>query len=156
LPDYSEYTTAKGGLTFRTRAVIRYHFHHVSGTSVASDVIGEGMDTGDKASNKAMSVAHKYALLQALMIPTSDAKDPENDEHEVTTPTPAQRPAPGPAPNPSPTHREQTIALVNEHRDRLSKEQLADLKNDLAHAGTTTALLNGVREKLLRMVGNAA
>jgi hypothetical protein len=30
-----------------------------------------------------MSVAHKYALLQAFCIPTDDAKDPENESHEV-------------------------------------------------------------------------
>lgn len=42
------------------------------------------MDTGDKAANKAMSVAHKYALLQAFCIPTADSKDVEDDHHEVT------------------------------------------------------------------------
>ncbi len=46
-------------------------------------VIGEGMDSGDKASNKAMAVADKYALLQAFKIPTDDAKDPDGESHEV-------------------------------------------------------------------------
>jgi hypothetical protein len=42
------------------------------------------MDSGDKAANKAMAVGHKYALLQALAIPTTEPKDPENDSHEVS------------------------------------------------------------------------
>jgi hypothetical protein len=41
------------------------------------------MDSGDKASNKAMSVGHKYAFLQALCIPTVEPKDPENDSQDL-------------------------------------------------------------------------
>ncbi len=41
------------------------------------------MDSGDKASNKAMSVAHKYAFLQVFCIPTKDDKDPEVDTPQV-------------------------------------------------------------------------
>ncbi len=37
------------------------------------------MDSGDKASNKALSIAMKYALLQVFCIPTEDAKDPDAD-----------------------------------------------------------------------------
>lgn len=62
---------------------IRYTFYAVDGSSFSAVVVGEGMDSGDKASNKAMAVAHKYALLQIFSIPTSEAKDPENDSHEI-------------------------------------------------------------------------
>jgi ribosomal 50S subunit-associated protein YjgA (DUF615 family) len=41
------------------------------------------MDSGDKASNKAMAVGHKYALLQLFAIPTEEQKDPEYDSHDV-------------------------------------------------------------------------
>jgi len=41
------------------------------------------MDSGDKASNKAFAIAHKYALLQAYMIPTADMVDPDAETHEV-------------------------------------------------------------------------
>jgi hypothetical protein len=41
------------------------------------------MDSGDKAANKAMSVAHKYALLQALCIPTEEMADPDRESFEV-------------------------------------------------------------------------
>ena len=75
-------TKSGGNLIYRILK-IRYRFWAEDGSSVVSEVIGEGMDTGDKASNKAMAVAHKYLILQALCIPTDEPKDPENEHHEV-------------------------------------------------------------------------
>lgn len=59
---------------------IKYRFCAEDGSYVDATVIGEGMDWGDKAANKAMSVAHKYALLQIFCIPTAEPKDPEAGE----------------------------------------------------------------------------
>lgn len=56
---------------------IRYTFFAEDGTSVSAVVIGEGMDSGDKASNKAMSVGMKYAMFQVFCIPTEDMEDPD-------------------------------------------------------------------------------
>lgn len=50
------------------------------------------MDSGDKSSNKAMSVAFKYACFQALCIPTEEMKDPDGETPEQIkpkTPSPA-------------------------------------------------------------------
>jgi hypothetical protein len=44
---------------------------------------GEAMDSGDKATNKAMSAAYKYAALQTFAIPTEADNDTENTTHEV-------------------------------------------------------------------------
>jgi hypothetical protein len=74
-----ERKTNKGSALIYRVLRVRYTFFAEDGTSVAAVVVGEGMDSGDKASNKAMSVAHKYALLQVLCIPTEEAKDPEAD-----------------------------------------------------------------------------
>ena len=46
-------------------------------------VIGEGMDSGDKATNKAMAIAYKYACFQTFCIPTEEMKDPDSECHEV-------------------------------------------------------------------------
>ena len=62
---------------------MQYTFWTVDGTSVECSVIGEGMDSGDKATNKAMAIAHKYALLQTFCIPTEDMIDPDSQVHEV-------------------------------------------------------------------------
>ena len=76
-----ERKTSKGGTLIYRILTIRYHFFTDDGSSVQVTVIGEGMDSGDKASNKAMSIAHKYALFQVFMIPTEDIIDPD-----LTTP----------------------------------------------------------------------
>jgi hypothetical protein len=43
------------------------------------------MDSGDKASNKAMSVALKYACFQLFMIPKEEMVDPDQESHDVTS-----------------------------------------------------------------------
>jgi len=80
---HEERTSRAGGVLIYRIYTIRYRFYASDGSYVDSVVIGEGMDSGDKAGNKAMSVAHKYALLQMLLVPTDDAKDPENESHEI-------------------------------------------------------------------------
>lgn len=71
--------------TITTRVVlsVQYTFYALDGSNIVACVIGEGMDSGDKAANKAMSAAHKYALLQVFCIPTEEPKDSENEHHEV-------------------------------------------------------------------------
>ena len=41
------------------------------------------MDSGDKATNKAMSAAFKYAAFQAFAIPTESDNDADSTTHEV-------------------------------------------------------------------------
>ena len=65
---------------------VHMDFTLVSGEDGSSHVIstiGEAMDSGDKATNKAMSAAYKYALMQAFCIPTEGDNDSENQTHEV-------------------------------------------------------------------------
>lgn len=84
LDDKTEERTTKNGAALIYRVLkMKYTFFASDGSFIESVVIGEGMDSGDKASNKAMAVAHKYAIMQILSIPTDDPKDPENQNHEV-------------------------------------------------------------------------
>ena len=83
-----ERTTTKGGTLFYSRVTMQYTFWTADGSSVECSVIGEGMDSGDKATNKAMAVAHKYALLQTFCIPTEDMPDPDAQTHDVKSPPP--------------------------------------------------------------------
>lgn len=80
---HEERKSKSGGVLIYRIYTIKYVFYAEDGSSVEAIVIGEAMDSGDKAGNKALSVAHKYALLQMLMIPTDDPKDPEVDSPEV-------------------------------------------------------------------------
>lgn len=68
---------------------IRYTFYAEDGSHVEAVVIGEGMDSGDKASNKAMAAAFKYACFQVFCIPTEESEkkegmvDPDAESPEV-------------------------------------------------------------------------
>ena len=87
-----ERKSARGGNLIYRMLKMKYTFFAQDGSNVAAIVIGEGMDTGDKASNKAMAVAHKYALIQIFSIPTCDLDDPDAE-----TPPPSEpvyKPAP--------------------------------------------------------------
>jgi hypothetical protein len=135
LSEKSEERTTKsgGGLIYRI-LTIKYTFYASDGSSLESVVIGEGMDSGDKASNKAMSVADKYALIQAFKIPTADAKDPENDSHEVepkAAPTPVPRPTPNlPAREPAKydnsntDHQDLVVAKIKGKVDQIYWEEI--------------------------------
>lgn len=85
-----ERTNKNGTVLAFTCLRMRYSFLAPDGSHVCCVVEGEGMDSGDKSSNKAMAVAHKYALLQTFCIPTEEAKDPDAEVHEVAAP--AQQP----------------------------------------------------------------
>ena len=80
-----ERQTSKGGTLIYSICTVKYTFFAEDGSSIDAVVIGEGMDSGDKATNKAMSIAFKYACFQVFCIPTEEMKesDPDNECHEV-------------------------------------------------------------------------
>lgn len=78
-----ERRTSKGGTLFYSICKIKYTFYAEDGSSVAAVVVGEGMDSGDKATNKAMAIAFKYACFQVFCIPTEEMIDPDSEGHEV-------------------------------------------------------------------------
>lgn len=82
---------------------VKYTFYAEDGSSISAVVIGEGMDSADKASNKAMAVAMKYAMFQVFCIPTEEMKDPDGDSHPETTPSP---PPPPPVKQPAPAKQD--------------------------------------------------
>ena len=78
-----ERQSSKGGTLLYSILRMRYTFYAEDGSNVSAVVVGEGMDSGDKASNKAMSIAFKYACFQVFCIPTEEMKDPDAECHEV-------------------------------------------------------------------------
>lgn len=87
-----ERTTKNGSALIYSICKVKYTFYAEDGSSVEAVVIGEGMDSGDKATNKAMSIAFKYACFQVFCIPTEEMADPDQESHEVQVKkaTPAQ------------------------------------------------------------------
>ena len=78
-----ERQTSKGSNLIYSICKVRYTFYTTDGSSIQATVIGEGMDSGDKATNKAMSIAFKYACFQVFCIPTEEMVDPDSECHEV-------------------------------------------------------------------------
>lgn len=120
-----ERPSKSGGVLTFVQARVRYHLVTVDGSSLTTESMGEGMDSADKATAKAMAIAHKYAILQMFCIPTAEAKDPDFETPDPAAarsaappasaparlpgsaprpagPPPASRPATAPAPAPAP------------------------------------------------------
>ena len=79
----TEKQTAKGGVLFAV--VVEAEFDFVSAADSTSHTVrmfGEAMDSGDKATNKAMSAAFKYAAFQTFCIPTEVDNDADLSTHE--------------------------------------------------------------------------
>jgi len=66
---------------------VAFHFYGPAGDKVTATTLGEASDTADKASNKAMSAALKYALMQTFMIPVDAGSldDGDRDHPEGQT-----------------------------------------------------------------------
>lgn len=75
--------SAKGNQGWRVVIRVRFRFVATDGSHVDAVTIGEAADYADKASNKAMSVAYKYAIFQVFCIPTEDQEDPDASSPET-------------------------------------------------------------------------
>lgn len=71
---------AKRTLQRECTVKVRYTVYGPSGGWFSGTVYGEALDSGDKATAKAHSVAYRTFLLQSLTIPTDD---PDPDQHTV-------------------------------------------------------------------------
>jgi hypothetical protein len=103
---HDERTTKHGGVMFTVVCEVAFDFIAAAdGSSHTVVTWGEAMDTADKATNKAMSAAYKYACMQGFCIPTegdndADAITPEPVQPKATPPRPQaqtpqrQQPAP--------------------------------------------------------------
>lgn len=76
-------TSSKGNALIYSVCKIKYTFYADDSSSIVAVVIGEGMDSGDKATNKAMAIAFKYVCFQVFCIPTEEMKDPDEEVHEL-------------------------------------------------------------------------
>jgi hypothetical protein len=83
--EYSTIDVGKGSQSKpmgHARVIVEYTFTSAEdGSSASASAAGEAFDSGDKATPKAMSVALRTALLQALMLPT-DEPEPDAQTYE--------------------------------------------------------------------------
>lgn len=139
------------------------------GSTLSFQAAGEGRDSGDKATSKAMSMACKYALFQGLMIPVAglDESDGSHPAIERDRPGPQEdRPAaqqsgpwpgpgpdqPPPAPPEAPAQRSKAQLVQDAYTaiggmSQLTREQATDKLNKIMtwieREGLATEEING-------------
>lgn len=80
-----ERSSGKKGVDKTVMLMVEYDFFAEDGSKVTvGPVAGEGLDSGDKATNKALSAALKYALIQTFSIPTEDMVDADKESPELS------------------------------------------------------------------------
>ena len=84
----TERATAKGGVLFYVTVEAEFDFvSAVDGSKHVVRTFGEAMDSADKATNKAMSAAYKYAAFQTFCIPTEGDNDADAHTVDAIVPT---------------------------------------------------------------------
>lgn len=86
-----ERTSKNGGALFYVTVEAEFDFVSAEdGSKHTVRTFGEAMDSGDKATNKAMSAAYKYAAMQAFCIPTEGDNDADAVTHDVAAKAPQE------------------------------------------------------------------
>ena len=82
--------TKNGTALLKVVCKVKYDIFAEDGSRITSIIYGEGMDMGDKATNKAMAIAYKYLCFQVFCIPTEEMSDPDAEslEGEIENQTP--------------------------------------------------------------------
>lgn len=77
-------SSGKVGVDKHVTILMEYDFFAEDGSKVTIGPIpAEGLDSGDKATNKALSAALKYALIQTFSIPTEDMAEADLESPEI-------------------------------------------------------------------------
>jgi hypothetical protein len=78
--------SGKAGIDKHVTLLMEYDFFAEDGSKITVGPIpAEGLDSGDKATNKALSAALKYALIQTFSIPTEDMAEADLESPEIGT-----------------------------------------------------------------------
>jgi hypothetical protein len=108
--EYGSYKTKNGAEMRVAVMTVRYTFYGPAGDSVEVVTIGEASDSADKATNKALSAAMKYALLHTFVVPTEDIVKEDADRS-------------------SPERGEQTVDLAKYITEQLNQAERAALRD---------------------------
>jgi len=80
-----ERQTKSGGALFYTTVSAAFDFvSAVDGSKHTAETIGEAMDSGDKSTNKAMSIAYKYAVFLTFCVPIEGTPDADGEVYEIS------------------------------------------------------------------------
>lgn len=130
------------------RLVIRYAFvDPTDGSKHVFEMAGEARATDDKSTSKAESMALKYGLIQALMIPVKDLADGDGDSPQVLREQPAQTPRePGQQPPAQPSEPSASKSRAQRARDAYDAMRALD-KHPPERRGEVLAAIRAQVEK---------
>lgn len=138
-----ERITDKGGTLKYSILTVKYTMYAPDGSSVTATVIGEGMDSGDKASNKAMSVAFKYAMFQLFCIPTEEMIDTDSETPPENRPKHEAKPGPAVVTATEPEQPKSLKALMLEAQGVYGEKVKERFEALLELAGCTRQTMTG-------------
>ena len=125
---------------------IKYTFYAEDGSFIEAVTVGEGMDSGDKATNKAMAIAFKYACFQVFCIPTEEMKDPDEETPDPVKPqfTPA-----------TPEQLHKISKFVDAYAEMCENAKAVDIMNQLKkmyNFSSTSDISTELASKLIEQV----
>ena len=86
--EVTERTNKNGTVLFYVNVDVSFDIVSAEdGSMHQARVCGEAMDSGDKATNKAMSAAYKYLAMQLFCIPTEGDNDADATTHQIAAQT---------------------------------------------------------------------
>jgi len=122
---HEERPSKSGGILIARIYDIKYTMYAEDGSSVSAIVPGEGMDSGDKASNKALSGSYKYWAFLTFSIPTEGVLiDGDNGSPEPGK----SQPKAEPKEEPGNGEKAEPPMLFREHAAKLKHEIGAIMK----------------------------
>jgi hypothetical protein len=112
-----------GGSMVSVRLLVEHTFYcEEDGSSVVCTTLGEAMDSGDKASNKAMSAALKYCLTESLLIPTYEVdRDTEDHSPQAGPPVATSRPLATPPKSAPPSPPSNVRPITQSHEAAIAE-----------------------------------
>lgn len=98
-------SSGKAGVDKHVTLMMEYDFFAEDGSKVTvGPVPAEGLDSGDKATNKALSAGLKYALIQTFSVPTEDMAEADFETPVIASTAPQKAlEAPKQAPKATPS-----------------------------------------------------
>ena len=137
--------TKNGTAMLKVICKVKYDICAEDGSRVTSIIYGEGMDMGDKATNKAMAIAYKYLCFPVFCIPTEEMADPDGESLEEKIGTPKKQLE---KKKEKPKEQPATTEPANDEAEdvKISQPMLATIQNEQKRTGVTDKQILAMRD----------
>lgn len=140
--------TKNGTNMIKVVCKVRYTLYAEDGSNFSVVIYGEGIDTGDKATNKAMAIAYKYMAFQVFCVPTEDLMDdPDRECPEESLQTADPKTAPVKKPERKPEKQKPAPEPVQPANEdvKITQAMLNTIRSEQKRTGVTDATILAMR-----------